>query len=403
MAGMIKKIQKLKESQDPSAFEDIDKDSSLEYESEDNKSNAEEENEEEELVEEMNQASLKSFQNQKIELSKSSINPLESGEIPDYIAANVEARSSLANLQFKLDPLRAKDDSIHSTSYNELGFEKEFDYWKETLLQGFNLLLYGPGSKLEVLETFYEYLENDDPPRMIIKAYHPLMTIRKVLEGIWENLGKDPPMSGKPETLVTKTLNLLTEISKVSPFHFFIIIHNIEGQNFTLTETQDILSRIANHPAVHLVASLDNPYLLFRWSIDTNIRYNFIYIPATTFYPYTEELSVVENLPIFHKSTTFAQIRGTKYVLQSMTRIQRDILLQLANIHVTQPKGILFSEFYKICEDEILVTNQKQLKDFLIEARDHQMIVYKNSQSGESMIVMKTDPNILIELINEDS
>lgn len=60
-----------------------------------------------------------------------------------------------------------------------------------------------------------------------------------------------------------------------------------------------------------------------------------------------------------------------------------------------------FSEFYRICEEETLVTSQKQLKDFLIEANDHQLIVYKTGVNGENLIQIKTECLMLIELIKE--
>lgn len=128
-----------------------------------------------------------------------------------------------------------------------------------------------------------------------------------------------PPTYGSLNSVVLKTHELLSQIAATESLHLFIVLHNLDGPKFIVSEIQEVMSRLANHPAVHIITSLDNPYLLYRWSVDTNLRFNFLYIPVITYQPYTEELAVAEKLPIFKKSMTFFQVRGTKNVLESMT------------------------------------------------------------------------------------
>lgn len=180
MVNSAKKIQRLRESQDPSALNE----SIEESESDTEMDTKLDEDQEDFISKGIDSMNLETFTDSEIKVTKNPSNPLESGEIPDYINSNNDINRSIEHLTFVLDPLRAKDRTSKTKVFDISIIQSNFEEWKEYLLQGFNILIYGPGSKRIVLEKFYEFLSKDDPPRIIINGFHPLITVRKVLEEI---------------------------------------------------------------------------------------------------------------------------------------------------------------------------------------------------------------------------
>ena len=255
--------------------------------------------------------------------------------------------------------------------------------------------MYGVGSKIETLNSFQGYLESQNFSNIRINAYNPTITIRKVLNYILKFLQKPEKTHQSLDRVLCETLSALDHSHKV----IFLLIDSIDSSSLIDQEYQLIISRLSIHKNIHLIATLDNSYLLYRWSIETNTNYNFLYIPCVTYNSYSTELSFTEGLKIFDYSTTHNQLRGIDYVLKSLTMAQRMILKELAYSQLKEPSGLTFKDFSTKCVEETLILTSKQLKDLLVEAIDHQIAAYKVGQNGENMIYLKIDPVILINKI----
>ena len=53
------------------------------------------------------------------------------------------------------------------------------------------------------------------------------------------------------------------------------------------------------------------------------------------------------------------------------------------------------------CVDNMLAYNQKGIKDYLHEAKDHKIIHEKNDENGHQILFMKYDNHILEKIANE--
>lgn len=314
--------------------------------------------------------------------------------IPDYFGADKPEFRLSSEPEYTLNPKFPLQ--VINNQKPKISRPAEFEFWTEALLQNLNILLFGAGSKLSIVDGFQEYLIGKSLNVIRVHAFNPVITLRKVLNEILDFLGCEENGYGNIDRLLTKVLDGLDETDN----KIFLLIDNIDSKPFIEAETQTILSRLSTHPNLYLLATLDNPYLLYRWSIDTNMKYNFLYIPCVSLCDYNTELMYTDGLKFFDSSSTYGQMRAIDFVLRSLTSNQRKILKELCFAIIKNPNGITFKDFLGICIEETLVLNSKQLRDALVEALDHQIAVYKQGPQGETLILLKLDPVLLSNKIN---
>lgn len=313
--------------------------------------------------------------------------------IPDYFTSDKIENKNTSELYNTLNPKLPLISNPEPK--NIVNRPEDFQFWTEALLQGLNILLFGAGSKLQIIDGYQSYLSSLSLNIIRVNAFNPVITMRKILNEILIFLGEDALGYTNLDRLLSRVLEKLDNEENL-----FLLIDNIDSKAFIEVENQTILSRLSSHSNLHLLASLDNPYLLYRWSIDANMKYNFLYIPCVSLSDYTTELMYLDGLKFFDQSTTFTQMRAIEFVLRSLTVNQRKILKELCFAIIKNPSGIPFKEFLEICIEETLVINSKQLKDSLVEALDHQIAVYKQGTHGELLILLKLDPVILSNKIS---
>lgn len=133
-------------------------------------------------------------------------------------------------------------------SYNEL-----FDKWLYILGENFNIILYGIGSKREVLHKFQmEKLKN--VPCIVINGFFPSLMIKNVLEAIVVDLLGN---SQVPSNL-NDVVNLIDSQLKESETDLFLIIHNIDGTMLRNSKAQSILASISQLKNIHTIATIDH-------------------------------------------------------------------------------------------------------------------------------------------------
>jgi hypothetical protein len=330
----------------------------------------------------------------KIGFTLSEMHKMQDLGIPDYFSSDKPDMRSSFEPEYLLNsklPLRAP-----SNKRSKIVKQGDFEFWAEALLQNLNILLFGAGSKLSIVDGFQDYLQSESLNVIRVNGFNPTVTLRKVLNEILIFLDVEEAGNSNLDRLLTRVLRSLDE----SESEIFLLIDNIDSKAFIETETQTILSRLSSHNKLYLLATLDNPYLLYRWSIDTNMKYNFLYIPCVSLCDYNIELMYTDGLKFFDSAATFGQMRAVDFVLRSLTSNQRKILKELCFAITKNPNGIAFKDFLGICIEETLVINSKQLRDALVEAIDHQIAAYKQGSHGESMIILKLDPALLSNKIN---
>lgn len=132
-------------------------------------------------------------------------------------------------------------------------YKKLFPKWLYILNQGFNVLLYGLGSKKQLLETFHSiHLMNETV--MVVNGFFPSLTIKDILNTICNDILNINMASRNYHEIVDAVKIYLHN----NDMNIFLLIHNIDGVMLRNHKAQLILSRLASIPQIHLIASVDH-------------------------------------------------------------------------------------------------------------------------------------------------
>lgn len=136
------------------------------------------------------------------------------------------------------------------SKYNESFFDK----WLYLLYSGFNVLVYGLGSKKDILKRFQsEYL--CDTPVIVINGFFPSLLVKDVLDGILRDLlGVKDSFSDVYEACDA----VVQEMEFHKDVHLFLVVHNIEGEGLRNFKAQNVLSTLAGVKNIHVIASIDH-------------------------------------------------------------------------------------------------------------------------------------------------
>jgi len=204
--------------------------------------------------------------------------------------------------------------------------QRGFDQWMFELEQGFNICLYGYGSKRDLAMSFAEHMHQqaEKPPKtLIINGYTPGLTIRDILATVASQL---LPKTIKLPAQPSATLDLISEgLSDRPSIHLTLIIHSIDHSN--LRKAQASLARLASTPSISLLATCDTPNFALLWDIALMRQFRFLHHDATTFEPYTAELDVVEdvNTLLGRSGRRLGGKDGVGYVLKSLPENARNL------------------------------------------------------------------------------
>jgi len=204
--------------------------------------------------------------------------------------------------------------------------QRGFDQWMFELEQGFNLCLYGYGSKRDLAMSFAEHMHaqaEKTPKILIINGYTPALTIRDILATV---AGQMLPKNIKLPAQPSATLDLIFEgLSERPSLHLTLIIHSIDHPN--LRKAQASLARLASNPSISLLATCDTLNFALLWDITLTRQFRFLHHDATTFEPYTAELDVVEdvNTLLGRSGRRLGGKDGVGYVLKSLPENARNL------------------------------------------------------------------------------
>ncbi|KAL1302283.1 hypothetical protein AAFC00_002701 [Neodothiora populina] len=221
-----------------------------------------------------------------------------------------------------------EEDRMILTQMHEASFEQ----WTFELEQGFNICLYGYGSKRELLLDFAEYLYanplNPKKPSkiVIVNGYDPSVNLRDILTLVSTTL-LGPVAARKLPLQVSAHLDALLAYlaSSTTEHSVHLLIHSIDGP--ALRRHQQILSRLASSPYITLIASADTPNFPLLWDISLRSALRFVFHDTTTYAPYTAEFDVVDevNALLGRSGRRVGGKDGVAYVLRSLPENARNL------------------------------------------------------------------------------
>lgn len=337
---------------------------------------------------------------------------LESTLLSDYFTVPKPSKHNEIPL-YSLHPLRTELEYQRPThEYLILEHTSQFCKWLKYLEYGFNVLIYGVGSKISLLDNFFDLLEMYPTHRIKVFAFNPNFSLRKLLSKMLTFLAIETKIefdfSSSLTNMLTATLTALDICHDNDPFYSItILINSLDAPTLKSEDAQLKLSKLVNHDSIRLVASADHVNIARTWSLSVLSQYNFVSFATPTYEPYSSEISYSrDSLRIFSKTSADSALQGLKHVVMSMTTTQHQVLKEIVEICNDQEKiQVGVKELLQVCKSQFIVANEKQLMDYLMESLDHQVLIEKRTQRGERILTLQYPVKALeitLKLFNQE-
>eukprot|EP01102_Stenamoeba_stenopodia_P003220 TRINITY_DN13156_c0_g1_i1.p1 TRINITY_DN13156_c0_g1~~TRINITY_DN13156_c0_g1_i1.p1 ORF type:complete len:510 (+),score=146.08 TRINITY_DN13156_c0_g1_i1:108-1637(+) len=304
----------------------------------------------------------------------------------------------------------------------------EFARWRAQLLEGFNLVLHGLGSKKGMLEKFAShhrfgvscygevfvingyFQTNGSGSSNLISQLLRLLTTSLGLRGrvvSGDGGGTATIDTAGNNALMEKCLLVRRQIAAKAPdLRVFVMINNIEA----LRNAQDqlMLSLLAEIDNIHLVATVDHINACALWDGETMARFNWLWHEVTTFAPYDYETrhdSFAFGGGSSSSSSSTTNAKAVSYVLSSLTENARKIFGVLAMHQLEDPQspGLTLSQWFAICEEKLYTTSETSLKHQLRELTDHKIVLTRKGKTGLDYLYINLPPAALSQALSSIS
>ncbi|KAK4882005.1 hypothetical protein RN001_005324 [Aquatica leii] len=280
--------------------------------------------------------------------------------------------------------------------------QEQFSKWLYIMKEGFNILLYGVGSKLAILHDFIQECVGNMPV-VVVNGFFPNVSIKNVIDGIIHDILE---LSENTGSIYDACDVIAHEMSRLRNMCIYLIIHNIEGDMLKNNKAQTVFSKLATVPNIHIIASLDHVSAPLIWDNTKLSKFNFIWFDVTCFMPYLKETRF-EDSSIVQRSKTLV-LSSLHNVFLSLTSNSKGIYLlivkyQLEHGKVQHYQGLAFKDLYWSCREAFLVSSDLALRSQLTEYVDHKMLKVKRSIDGTELIIIPMTNNILQQFFDEQS
>lgn len=224
-----------------------------------------------------------------------------------------------------LNTVQLSDEHLRRIEGMNCDYVHHFDKWMLEMSKGYNIILYGIGSKQMLLHRFCEsHMANR--PVIIVNGFFPTITVKEILQTIKTQMLNITQNTRNEH----ETVDAITEVlSKSAHTHLFLVINNMDGIMLRKTKDQHILSRLAKIPNVHVIASIDHINASLMWDQTCMDNYNFVWYDCTTMLPYKNE-TAFEN-SVFLQNSGELKLAAMNNVFQSCTKNACGIYMILVN------------------------------------------------------------------------
>ncbi|KAG9099498.1 Origin recognition complex subunit 2 [Ceratobasidium sp. 370] len=306
-----------------------------------------------------------------------------------------------------------------------------FEHWLTELLQGFNLLFYGYGSKRGLVNEFATEQCAKEGHVVVVNGYLPTVGTANILSSIEQVPGLVDHAKLEGTTAEHRARRVFSFFSSLEPDAgpLFLIIHNIDAPQLRTPRAHRVLTTLASARHVHLVATVDhvNSALLFsrdqalarkphlgplsggEGDVERGIKgWSWLWHDLTTLEPYTAELAHRDlTVPPSTSSSAAGALTGAaagptevtpsaaQHVFASVTAKAQKVfrLLATRQLGALQDEGVArvpaagmdrygvgFDALLAAARDEFVAANEAALRGLLAEFRDHGMVLGKERE-----------------------
>ncbi|KAF8476160.1 origin recognition complex subunit 2-domain-containing protein, partial [Kalaharituber pfeilii] len=288
---------------------------------------------------------------------------------------------------------------------------ENFGQWAFELSQNFNVMVYGYGSKRKLLMEFAKKIWSPKNFVVVVNGHVPTLTTRDILSTIFTTiLGADHgrKLGSNPNDMLDNLLSLLNgededdDIRDTFPHdaRITLIIHSLDGEALRGERHQAVLARLASHPRISVVASIDHIRAPLLWDSAKASQFNFLWHDATTFVPYSVGEASVEDSIKMGGSGRAGGTKGVKYVLASLPQNAKDLYRILVSHQLQameedggggnevagEQYGVEYKVLYQMGIEEFICSNDMAFRTLLKEFHDHQMVTSRRDLQGTEIL-----------------
>ncbi|KAH9424993.1 Origin recognition complex subunit 2 [Dermatophagoides pteronyssinus] len=293
--------------------------------------------------------------------------------------------------------------------------QTNMSYYWQLLMERFNLILYGFGSKIKFLQYFIDNFIKDYYHYIIIRGYDPELTMKNLLFILNQSIGNNTL-----DSLITNHNELLDKLNEKfgndndndddDDEHLFIIIHSIDRliqfdrKNLMKNFLVKLLTNIHN---IHLISSADMVNGEFLWTQQELDQIRLHMIPINTYQPYIFERRTINGGHSSWLPTTLRSIRSmattnlssVTYVYESLNdnakKIFQILLKNFLELKKSSTTTIKLDDLYQICREEFLTSSLSTIRQQLTEFKDHKLIKFRTDQDGSECIALSFDLDVI--------
>ncbi|XP_036899537.1 origin recognition complex subunit 2 [Sturnira hondurensis] len=305
-------------------------------------------------------------------------------------------QQTLCNLLSKVSPTFSAELKQLNQQHEQL-----FHKWMLQLHLGFNIVLYGLGSKRDLLEQFRATMLQDSI-HVVINGFFPGISVKSILNSITEEVLDH---TGTFRSVLDQLDWIINKFREDSSLELFLLIHNLDSQMLRGDKSQQIIGQLSSLHNIHLIASIDHLNAPLMWDHVKKSLYNWLWYETTTYSPYTEETSYENSLLV--KQSGSLTLSSLTHVLRSLTPNARGIFRllikhQLGNQDNPSYLGFSFQDFYQQCREAFLVNSDLTLRAQLTEFRDHKLIRTKKGTDGVEYLLIPIDNGTLTDFLEKE-
>ncbi|XP_030897890.1 origin recognition complex subunit 2 [Leptonychotes weddellii] len=303
---------------------------------------------------------------------------------------------TLHNLLSKVSPSFSAELKQLNQQYEQLFYK-----WMLQLRLGFNIVLYGLGSKRDLLERFRTTVLQDSI-HVVINGFFPGISVKSILNSITEEVLDH---MGTFRSVLDQLDWIVNKFKEDSSLELFLLIHNLDSQMLRGDKSQQIIGQLSSLRNIYLIASIDHLNAPLMWDHAKQSLYNWLWYETTTYSPYTEETSYENSLLV--KQSGSLPLSSLTHVLRSLTPNARGIFrllikYQLDNQDNPSYIGFSFQDFYQQCREAFLVNSDLTLRAQLTEFRDHKLIRTKKGTDGVEYLLIPVDNGTLSDFLEKE-
>ncbi|PAV63385.1 hypothetical protein WR25_06321 isoform B [Diploscapter pachys] len=304
------------------------------------------------------------------------------------------------DLQSLREFLATKENSkVHKKTLED--YTRLFPKWTVFLAKKFNLLLYGIGSKREILAQFYDYLSKYSA--MQIDGSHPNANANALLTSINEFMKLKNPCNRR--SLPDWAASIVRHIDS-SHKQLLLFVHNIDAENFRSEVCQSVFSALGSKNAVRIIASVNHINAMSIWNTSQLSALNWIPVEVST---WQVSLKDIENCD----SSFLGFDKRNNKMTHSLTSLDifwkslavnsRSIFRLFFAMHFTngQTNPVSFWDLFNAAKDEFLVSTDTALRTQLVEFKDHCIIRMSRSEDGSDILHGILDRQLVDDFLAE--